>query len=45
MKLYINYMVSLRCKLMVKQELEKLDLHFTSIELGMIEIKENITNK
>ena len=45
MKLYIKYMVSLRCKLMVIQELEKLDLHFTSIELGMIEIKENITNE
>ncbi len=44
MKLYIKYMVSLRCKLMVKYELEKLGLHYTSIELGMIEIKENITN-
>jgi AraC-like DNA-binding protein len=30
---------------MVKQELEKLDLHYTSIELGMIEIKENITDE
>ncbi len=30
---------------MVKLELEKLDLHYMSIELGMIEIKENITNK
>lgn len=30
---------------MVKSELEKLDLHYTSIELGMIEIKENITNE
>ncbi len=29
---------------MVKYELEKLGLHYTSIELGMIEIKENITN-
>lgn len=38
-------MVSLRCKLFVKQELEKLGLHFTSIELGMIEIKENITDE
>ncbi|RRO17183.1 helix-turn-helix domain-containing protein [Flavobacteriaceae bacterium 14752] len=45
MKLYIKYMVSLRCKLMVKSELEKLDLHYTSIEMGMIEIKENITNE
>lgn len=38
-------MVSLRCKLMVKSELEKLGLHHTSIELGMIEIKENLTEE
>src|SRR5690554_267894 len=38
-------MVSLRCKLMVKLELEKLGLHCTIIELGMIEIKESITNE
>ncbi|EPR73792.1 putative regulatory protein [Winogradskyella psychrotolerans RS-3] len=30
---------------MVKQELEKLGLHYTNIELGMIEIKEDITNE
>jgi AraC-like DNA-binding protein len=30
---------------MVKFELEKLNLHYMSIELGMIEIKENITNE
>lgn len=42
MKLYIKYMVSLRCKLMVKLELEKLGIEYTSLELGMIEIKENI---
>ena len=35
-------MVSLRCKLMVKQELERLGLHHTSVELGMIEILETI---
>lgn len=45
MKLYIKYMVSLRCKLMVKQELKKLGLHYTSVELGMIKIRENITDK
>lgn len=38
-------MVSLRCKLLVKQELEKLGLHHISIELGMIEIKEDITEE
>jgi len=30
---------------MVKLELEKLGLHCTIIELGMIEIKESITNE
>ncbi len=30
---------------MVKYELEKLDLQYTSIELGMIDIKENISDK
>lgn len=43
MFLYIKYMVSLRCKMIVKQELEKLDLHYLSVELGTVEIKENIT--
>lgn len=40
MKLYIKYMVSLRCKMIVKQELEKLNLHQTCIDLGMIDIHE-----
>ncbi|WP_445383046.1 helix-turn-helix domain-containing protein [Robiginitalea sp. IMCC43444] len=38
-------MVSLRCKLMVKHELEKLDIHYISIELGMVELKEAIPDK
>ncbi|WP_240642972.1 helix-turn-helix domain-containing protein [Sinomicrobium pectinilyticum] len=38
-------MVSLRCKLLVRQELEKLGLHHISIELGMVEIKEEITEE
>jgi AraC-like DNA-binding protein len=36
-------MVSLRCKMLVKDELKKLDLHFVVVELGMIEILEEIT--
>ncbi|MEQ9286611.1 MAG: helix-turn-helix domain-containing protein [Cyclobacteriaceae bacterium] len=43
MKLYIKYMVSLRCKLMVKEELRKLGLRYVVVELGMIEILEDIT--
>lgn len=36
-------MVSNRCKMMVKEELKKLGLHFIIIELGVVEIMENIT--
>jgi AraC-like DNA-binding protein len=36
-------MVSLRCKLFVKEELKKLDLQFVNVELGMIELLEEIT--
>lgn len=43
MKLYIKYMVSLRCKALVKEELAKLGLHFVIVDLGMIEILEDIT--
>ena len=45
MKLYIKYMVSLRCKLMVKEELKKLGLNFIVVELGMVEILESITQE
>lgn len=41
--LFIKYMVSLRCKMMVKEELKKLGLHYVIVELGMIEILEEIT--
>lgn len=37
-------MVSLRCKMVVKQELQKLDLHYLNVDLGTIEILENITD-
>lgn len=36
-------MVSLRCKMMVKEELKKIGLHHVVIDLGMIEILEYIT--
>ncbi len=44
MFIYIKYMVSLRCKMVVKQELQKLDLHYLNVDLGTIEILENITD-
>lgn len=43
MKLYIKYMVSNRCKMMVKEELKKLGLHFILVDLGEIEIMEELT--
>ncbi len=36
-------MVSLRCKMLVKEELAKLGLQYVVIDLGMVEIFENIT--
>ena len=36
-------MVSIRCKMMVKAELNKLGLHFGAIELGTVEIKDELT--
>ncbi len=36
-------MVSNRCKLMVKEELKKLGLHFIVVDLGEVEIMENIS--
>lgn len=45
MKLYIKHMVSLRCKMLVRDELEKLDLQYESVELGMVEITEKITDE
>ncbi len=43
MKLYIKYMVSLRCKMMVKEELKKLGLRYVSVDLGVVEIMESTT--
>lgn len=38
MKLYIKYMVSIRCKMIVKAELEKLGLHYRTVELGEVDV-------
>lgn len=45
MKLYIKYMVSLRCKMVVKEELEKLGLNYAVVELGVVELLEDITSR
>ena len=44
MILYIKYMVSLRCKMVVRQELEKLGLNYVNVDLGTIEILEDMTD-
>lgn len=36
-------MVSIRCKMMVKSELDKLGLHYVVVDLGEVDVKENIT--
>ena len=43
MKLYIKYMVSNRCKMAVKEELKKLGLHFILVELGEVDIMEDLS--
>jgi AraC-like DNA-binding protein len=36
-------MVSLRCRLLVKEELSKMGLHYVALELGMVDILEEIS--
>jgi AraC-like DNA-binding protein len=43
LKLYIKNMVSARCKMAVKEELKKLDLHFIVVDLGEVDIMESIS--
>ncbi|HEV7622431.1 MAG TPA: helix-turn-helix domain-containing protein [Flavisolibacter sp.] len=43
MKLLIKNMVSLRCKLIVKSELDKMHLHFSVVELGEVEITDKLS--
>jgi AraC-like DNA-binding protein len=45
MEFYIKYMVSLRCKMIVKDALKNLGLQYTSLDLGMVDILEEITEE
>ncbi|MDN5348652.1 MAG: hypothetical protein PWQ54_48 [Bacteroidales bacterium] len=45
MVLYIRYMVSLRCKMLVKKELKKLGLWYVFVDLGTVEIQGEITDE
>jgi len=43
LKLHIKYMVSIRCKMVVKSELDKLGLYYSKVNLGEVDIKDNVT--
>jgi AraC-like DNA-binding protein len=43
LKLFIKYMVSIRCKMVVKSELEKLGLEYGVVDLGEVEVKGEIS--
>jgi len=45
MKLHIQNMVSLRCKMMVKSELAKLGIAYNSIELGEVQLTKPLTDE
>jgi AraC-like DNA-binding protein len=42
-KIFIKYMVSIRCKMVVKAELDRLGLHYGIVELGEVEIMEPLS--
>lgn len=41
--MYIKNMVCIRCKILVRDELTRLGLHYTTVELGEAEILENLS--
>jgi AraC-like DNA-binding protein len=43
MKLFIKHMISNRCKIVVKEILNEMDLHFILIDIGEIDIIEELT--
>jgi AraC-like DNA-binding protein len=45
MKLFIKNMVNLRCKLLVKAELEKMNIAYKNVDLGEVELEEPISGQ
>lgn len=45
MKLFIKYMVSIRCKMVVKAELDKLGLDHGVVDLGEVEVKGHLLDE
>ena len=45
MKLFIKYMVCIRCKMVVKSELDKMGLHYKKVDLGEVDIAGDLTSE
>ena len=45
MKIYIKNMVSMRCKMLVKSSLEELGIYYKTIDLGEVELIEDIAEE
>jgi AraC-like DNA-binding protein len=43
MTIYIKYMVSLRCKMLVQEELKALGIQYSRIDLGAVDLMDDIT--
>lgn len=44
-RLYVKFMVSLRCKVVVQEALAELGLKHTAVELGMVEVLDMVSDK
>lgn len=45
MRLFIKHMVSHRCKMVVREEIEKLGIRFFSVDLGVVETHQDISQE
>jgi AraC-like DNA-binding protein len=45
LRLHIKYMVSNRCKMAVREELKKLGLHYIIVDLGEVEVMEDLSDE
>lgn len=45
MKIFVKNMVSLRCKIIVKEALERVGIHFVNVEMGEVEILQHISRE
>ena len=45
LKLHIKYMVSIRCKMIVKSELDKLGITYGNVDLGEVDVARDVTAK